>query len=87
MGYLMAFAMQYIGLCFVACVGLYILIFLSGSCWLLVALAHDINYDLHAIADVAKSKNQLYNEFSEFIPFHSRVIQLNVQNFYDVLNI
>lgn len=73
----MAFAIEYIGLSAVACIGLYILIFLSGSCWLLVSMAHDIKCDLNIIADVAKTKDRLYNELSDFIEFHANVIQLS----------
>lgn len=69
--------MEYIGLSAVACVGLYILLFLSGSCWSLISMVHDVKCHLPTIADVAKTKNQLYNELSEFVEFHSDVIQLS----------
>ena len=75
----MAFTILYIGLYTVACVGLYFLVFLSGSCWLLISMAHDIKCDLHIIADVVKTKDRLYiyNDISKFIQFHSNVIQLS----------
>lgn len=44
-------------------------------------MAHDLKYHLHTIADVAKTRNKLYNELSEFVEFHSNVIQLSEEFF------
>lgn len=77
LGYLMACTSEYIGLITVARVGLQIIIFLSGSCWLLISMAHDIKCELRTIADIMKTKHTLSNELSEFIEFHSNVIQLS----------
>lgn len=80
MGYLIAFAIEYIGLHAVACTGLYYLLFLSGSCWLFVAMANDIKCNLYTITDVTITKQKLYNELAKFIEFHACVIQLSRKN-------
>lgn len=79
-GYLAAFSVQYFGLLIVAGIGVYFLVFLSGSCWLMISMAHDLKYDLNAIAGVAKSRSKMNNEFSKFVEFHSDIKQLS-ENF------
>lgn len=78
----MAFSMEYLLLFAVGCVGLYSLIFLSGSCWLMISMAHDLKCDLQIVADIEKPKAKLINEFSQFVEFHSDVMQLRRSPFH-----
>lgn len=80
----MACAMEHVLMTTVGCVGLYSLIFLSGSCWLMISMAHDLKCDLHTVADIEKPKSKLNNELREFVGFHSDVMQLSESFVLDI---
>lgn len=73
----MAFAVEYVALFIVGGFGVYLLIFLSGSCWLMISMAHDLKCDLHIVTDLEKPEAKLKNEFSKFVEFHSDAMQLS----------
>lgn len=75
-GYLFAFALQYVTVICTVHIAICNTGIITGSCCMLISLTRDIEHSLRRIRKNKKPPNCL-DQFSEFVQFHANAIQLS----------